>query len=192
MWLSVGFIIDQADLNKFRAPVCCTLWHEFWIPLLLEKVNGLNRLSCRADCQEISRCCTRSEPEQSIINGQRKPQQGDPSWLWKSGLTSSEVQKSTSRPTKVTNVLQNVFVRKFTMPSILSSINWNNSSPWMQENKLSKLHKGFHIYSQDGCEICRFQSGNSLKRGYETISAHGLQWDQNSLRSLTRWMYIGN
>ena len=48
----------------------------------------LKRLCCHTGCQEVSRCCTRGESENSKCRQAR-----DPPWLWKTTHTSLEVKK---------------------------------------------------------------------------------------------------
>ena len=59
------------------------------------------RAGCHAGCQEVSRCHTRGEPEESIVRRWQSTQVRDPSWLWNPGQTSPEIQnRGNSGPQK--------------------------------------------------------------------------------------------
>ena len=59
-----------------------------------------NATGCHAGCQEVSRCLTRGESEESIACRWQSMQARDPSWLWNPGETSPEVQnRGISGPT---------------------------------------------------------------------------------------------
>ena len=71
------------------------------------QVCRLKRLGGYAGIQEISRCCTRGEFEESIGRRRESTQVRDPPWFWNPGQTSPEVQnRGIIGLTKRTYVLQ--------------------------------------------------------------------------------------
>ena len=70
------------------------------------------RLSCHAGHQDVSKCCTRGESEESIASRSGRTHVGDLLLLWKPRQTSPEGQNSyINGPTKRTDVLKN-FIEK--------------------------------------------------------------------------------
>ena len=81
---------------------CCSPYHTFFLQpseraiilftkILFKNVTG-NVTGCHAGCQEVSRCRTRGESQESIVCRRGSMQARDPPWLWNPGEMSPEVQ----------------------------------------------------------------------------------------------------
>ena len=81
------------------------------VPLLLIHTctsKWIKMLSCHADHQEVSRCCTWDESEKSIAYKRTNLQSWNPPWFWNPEQTSLPVQNGANRdPRKQDWSLQN-------------------------------------------------------------------------------------
>ena len=106
----------NCNFNSNRSFVVLLIWRMQYkiVYMYVFKYVDLKRLSRHAGCQEVSKCCTRGESEESIACNWRSTQVRDPPWLWNPEHTSSDAQNSgISNPTKRTSVRPKKFKKKF-------------------------------------------------------------------------------
>ena len=113
LYFEVKFIQTKWP-SGFKTLRCHMLGQGFephqWLYHVHVHVGGWKRLSCHTGHQEVSRCHTRGESEESIAHSWWNIQVRDPPWLWNPEQTSPKVQnRGISGPPKMTHVLQRYF-----------------------------------------------------------------------------------
>ena len=87
----------RKDVSQFATDVANNklIWNMIRVPPMLVHTctnTWIKRIRCHVGCQEVNRCCTRGESEESIALWQWSMEVRDPPWLGNPGQTSPNVQ----------------------------------------------------------------------------------------------------